>query len=206
MFWIKTIAGAVFLAVVGIYFFATAPTAQFSWTKVDVLSDADQGYTKYIEETLPGSGNATTSCASSTGYWFHRIGIMQIATHSHATTCLTFMIRPYATTNDSTSIVATYATVTFPPCTGATVDVGGVTHKQFLNDQYSRVEFPLKCTKFTLVRIMGPIADMASGTRPTNFKTTPEGGSSADAAWQLWATQPSVNAAFRWFGYQKNHN
>ena len=82
--------------------------AQYEWMRVNVLSDAPQGFTKYKEVGLQADGNATSTTASRTsGYWIHRFGIKQIATHTHATTPVVFYIRPYASDTDSTSLVAT---------------------------------------------------------------------------------------------------
>jgi len=69
---------------------------------------------------------------SDSGYWFHEIGIQNVASWN---TCYNGMVQwhvlPYASTTDSTSIAATYVTVTF-----ATAGTAQVT-------------LPFKCYQFT---------------------------------------------------------
>jgi len=85
-------------------------------TRVDVITDPPQGYSKVYQKDLQcaphGNGTTTYLITPDSGYWFHEIGLKKIASYSH-NHVVQFKILPYASTTDSTSI-ATHITVTFP--------------------------------------------------------------------------------------------
>ena len=77
--------------------------------KTEVITDPPQGYSKYYEESLDSNTTNKRLHVSDTGYWFHQIGIAADAPIPGGYAL--FMIKPYSTTTDSTSIAATNITV-----------------------------------------------------------------------------------------------
>jgi len=106
-------------------------------TKVDVVMDPPQGFSRLNQASLSTSGYATLTHVSTAGYWFHEIGVRQIASCSND---VIFRLRPYSSTTDSSSIMcdanATYITVAF---------IGGAT---CLPTQ----SFPINCYQFSCER------------------------------------------------------
>lgn len=103
---------------------------RFDDVRAITLHDAPQGYSKYYQQSLDatwyGANGATPQTArltqkhvSDAGYWFHSIGIEQVASTDTGGYggWTQWHILPYIGTADSTSIAATYITVTFatPP-------------------------------------------------------------------------------------------
>ena len=120
-------AGLVIAAVA--WCFVMTPTtteAQYDWVKVDVQEPTASGITAEAGEV--GLSMMHTSDA---GYWFHAIGIVPVASWSTGS-FVQWAILPYATTNDSTSIIATHLTVTY-----STFDTA------------MPVIFPIKCYQFS---------------------------------------------------------
>ena len=135
-------AGLVIAAVA--WCFVMTPTtteAQYDWVKVDVQGDPPQGYDKMYQLSLEPTAAGITAEAgevglsmmhtSDAGYWFHAIGIVPVASWSTGS-FVQWAILPYATTNDSTSIIATHLTVTY-----STFDTA------------MPVIFPIKCYQFS---------------------------------------------------------